>query len=180
MGNINLNQTENGEPNLSPPYFLSLLGFVPSVGLPIGLGLILYGIFEYKSKKLIATGISCMLLATLIFSSFYYIGLKSDFAKNIWEEQAQLRLNHLADNIEHYKSAKGHYPDNLRELTNYDETVPVNDPMVSIGKGKKINFYYKNLGLAYSIYSAGKDEIPNTKDDLFPKIINGNTLKPGK
>lgn len=106
--------------------------------------------------------------------------MKSDFAKNIFEEQAQSRLNQLADNIEQFKSANGHYPNNLSELTKYNPTVPVNDPMASVEKGKKIDFYYRNLGSDFSIYSIGKDGVAGTEDDLSPKTANDDIRKSAK
>ncbi len=137
-----------------PPYLLGLLGLIPLLGFFVGLGLLLYGIIKYKDKKLIIIGIGCMLFTVLVYSSLFYVGFKSDFGKN----------------IEFFKLQNGQYPDSLEQLQKEDEFVMIVDPLKATSGGTIIYFNYKNLGDTYLLFSSGIDGIPNTNDDILPKV----------
>lgn len=162
------------ETQTKPPYLLGLLGLIPLVGFFVGLGLLLYGIIKYKDKKLIIIGISCMLFTIIVYSSLFYFGFKSDSGKKDWADMAQMQLNSLVKNVEYFKLENGQYPDSLQQLVNKDEFVSISDPLRSIEGGKNSSFNYKNLGNKYLLYSSGIDGVPNTKDDIYPKVDTTN------
>jgi len=153
-----------------PPYWLGLLGLMPLVGFFVGIGLLFYGIIKYKDKKLIIIGIACMVFTVIVYSSLFYVGFKSDFGKKAWEEHAQMQLNTLVKHIEYYKLENGKYPDSLQQLESTNEVIFLNDPTQSMNT----YYNYKNLGDNYLLFSSGTDRIPNTEDDIFPKINSNN------
>jgi len=163
-----------------PLYELGFLGLIPIVGFFVGFGLTLCGIVKYKDKKLIIIGIACMVVpiifTAIVFSTLFYAGFKSDSGKNLWGQHAQMDLNALVKEIEFYKLEHGQYPDSLQQLDIKDEFVVIWDPTQSMKNGKTKYFNYKNLGNKYLLFSSGVDGIPNTDDDIFPKIesINDN------
>jgi hypothetical protein len=47
----------------------------------------------------------------------------------------------------------------------------INDPLQSSTfKKKTVQFNYRKFGDKYLLFSSGIDEVPNTKDDIFPVI----------
>jgi hypothetical protein len=58
--------------NTRPPYLLGLLGFIPLVGAFVGLGLMFYGIFEYKSKALTGIGLAGILFTIFIIQALHH------------------------------------------------------------------------------------------------------------
>lgn len=157
-----------------PPYLLGLIGLIPLVGFFVGLGLLLYGLFKYKDRKLTIIGIACMLFTVVVYSSLFYIGFKSDIGKKGWARMAQIQLNSLIKNVEYFKIENGRYPDSLQQLLSKDEFVSTSDPLRVTELNKNPNFNYKNLGNRYLLYSSGIDGIANTKDDIYPKVDTTN------
>lgn len=170
---------KNENTNLSkPPYLLGLLGFIPLAGFFVGIGLLLYGIIKYKDKKLILIGIFCITFTVLIYSSLYYIGFVSDLGKSGWDKHAEMELTTLVKHIEFYKIENGKYPDSLQQLENKNEIIFLEDPtQIQKQKKNKTNYFnYKNLGDKYLLFSSGNDGIPNTKDDIYPKIKSNKNI----
>ena len=160
-----------------PPYLLGFLGFIPLVGFFVGIALVLYGLIKYKSKKLILIGFLCMTFTILAYSALFYIGFVSDFGKKGWNEHSQMELTTLVKHVEFYKIENGKYPDSIQQLETKNEFIFLADPtqMQKQKAGKTIYFNYKNLGNRYLLFSSGNDGIPNTKDDIYPKVkINKN------
>lgn len=155
-----------GHTNSKPPYLLGLLGIIPLVGFFIGAGLVLYGIFKYKDRKLILIGAGCMFFTIIVYSGLYYVGFKSDFGKQGWAQHAQMQLNTLIKHIEFYRLENGHYPGSLKQLETKDEFIFLTAPTQSLST----YYNYKNLGNKYLLYSSGVDQIANTKDDIYPKV----------
>ena len=159
---------QESKKNISkPPYLLGLLGLMPFVGFFVGVALILYGILKYKNKILIIIGIGCMLFSIFAYSAIYYVGFKSDFGKKGWEQHAQMHLNALVKCVEYHKLENGHYPDSIQQLDTRDSFIFITDPTQL---GKNICFNYQNLGDKYLLFSSGTDGVPNTEDDIFPKV----------
>src|SRR5262249_29855084 len=132
-----------------PPYLLGLLGFIPLVGFFVGIGLTISGIFQYKSRKLIYIGISCMLFSVIVYSAIYYIGFRSEAGQRGWRQLAQMEMNSLIKDIEFYKLENGNYPDSLEQLVNKGGVVWISDPTQATQGRKNTNFNYKNLGDHY-------------------------------
>jgi hypothetical protein len=153
-----------------PPYWLGLLGLIPLIGFFVGIGLLLYGIIKYKSKKLIIIGIACMIYTIIVYLTIFYVGFKSKVFSEMWKEHAQMQLNTLVKHIEYYKLENGTYPDSLQQLESKDEFIFLTDPTQSMGT----YYNYKNLGDKYLLFSSGTDRIPNTEDDIFPEVSPNN------
>ena len=169
-----MNQEKNETQKIKPPYGLGYLGLFPFVGFFVGIGLTLYGIIKYKDKKLTIIGIACMIFSVIVYSAIYYHGFVSDSGKKGWEVFAQRDLNTLVIHIEFYKLQNGHYPDSLQQLRCDYVSVSIQDITQSTKDGKRPYYNYKNLGDRYLLFSSGTDGIPNTDDDIFPKINPNN------
>ncbi len=167
--------------NNKPPYLLGLLCLIPLIGAFVGIGLILYGIFRYKDRKLIIIG-SIGLIFTVVVYSFVFYNLKyaKSTAKN-FAKISETELNGLVKSIEFYKLQNGVYPDSLEQIKATDKTALIYDPLLirKMDNTIKTTFQYKKMGDKYSLFSVGIDEIPNTIDDIYPTIFDKDSTKFG-
>jgi hypothetical protein len=155
-------------PKKNSPYLLGLLGFIPLVGAFVGVGLILYGIFQYKDKWLVFIGLACVAFTIFVYSSLFYSTKNSKVFKDGFANISQMQLNSLVKEIEFYKLENGVYPDSLQQLGLKDSFTNIDDPLLS---GKKNDTYnYHRIGNKYTLFSSGPDQIPNTADDIYPSI----------
>ena len=162
-----------GEKSTSAPYLLGLLGFIPLVGLFVGVGLILYGILKYKDKMLTIIGIACVLFSLGVYTTLFHIGSNPKYFKELWEENAQIQMNSLIRDIEFYKLKNGFYPDSLTQLEN--DMLFLFDPIQTTQNGVNIYYNFENLGDTYLLFSSGIDGVPHTADDIFPQSdLNDN------
>lgn len=168
-----------GQNKSKPPYLLGLLCLVPLVGAFVGLGLLLYGLIKYKDKWLSIIGAFGILFTVGIYGSLFYYSKNGDSFKEGFEELSQMQLNSLVKDIEFYNLEHGYYPDDIKLLLQEDKLAHISDPLQSLQKRENIFYTYKKLGDKYTVYSRGQDGIPNTKDDLFPKIIMRDSSKIG-
>jgi len=146
---------------------LGLLGLIPLVGAFVGLALILYSIFRYKDKLLFLIGLAGIVFSIFIYSSLFAL-TKTSTVKTALAQFSQQSLNSLSRNLEFYKIEHGHYPDSLEELQKDVMFAPISDPVAKFGA--HMAFHYENRGDKYLLFSAGKDGIENTIDDLYPDI----------
>jgi hypothetical protein len=153
--------------NTRPPYLLGLLGFIPLVGAFVGLGLIFFGIFEYRSKLLTGIGLAGILFTVLLYSSlFAYQG--SPDTKKAFVPVAHDQLNSLVKNIEFYKIQYGNYPDSLQQLEKDDPMIFITDPIQAFDQPENPYYRYQRSGEGYYLSSIGVDGEAGTPDDIFP------------
>ena len=162
-----------------PPYLLGLLGLIPLVGAFVGLGLLLYGIFRYKDKWLSIIGAAGILWTVIVYSALFYAGMNLPIFKKGFEDISQMQLNSLVKNIEYYKLIRGHYPDSLEQLLEDDKLAPIDDAAQGMNKRGIVYYNYEKIGDKYSLFSSGQDGVPNTRDDLFPKLSSTDSSKIG-
>lgn len=162
-----------------PPYLLGLICLIPLIGAFVGLGLLLYGIFNYKDKLLSIIGAAGILWTILFYSTLFYVGKSASFIKDSFEEISQMQLNSLVKNIEYYKLTHGQYPDRLEQLRDDDKFAPINDAAQGMNTKGEVFYNYEKIGDKYSLYSSGQDGKPNTKDDLFPQVTIADSSKIG-
>jgi hypothetical protein len=155
--------------NTRPPYLLGLLGFIPLVGAFVGLGLMFYGIFEYKSKALTGIGLAGILFTVFVYSSLASFS-NSDDVKRMLVPHTRDQLSSLVKNIEFYKMQHGNYPDSLQQLEKDDLMVSIYDPIQSLNKSEFPAFRYKCTPKGYYLSSIGLDGEADTPDDLFPLV----------
>jgi hypothetical protein len=55
---------------------------------------------------------------------------------------------------------------------------PISDVKIKYDK-KPVKFNYQRVGNHYYLFSSGVDEIPNTKDDIYPAIAKSDSAKFG-
>lgn len=160
-------------------YKWGLLGFIPLVGFFSGTILLLKGIFKYKDKKMVIIGLAGMLFTVAIYAFLFYNLRYGKTTANNLTIIAQEQLNDLAGNIEIYKLKTGGYPDSLEQLKVYDKMVILSDPLLVRMMNDKIgiNFCYQKLSEGYKLYSVGVDGLANTADDIYPQMLDSNTIK---
>ena len=164
-------QNDMRAPNQRPPYLLGLLCLIPLLGAIAGIALLLYGIFRYKDKWLIAIGAFGIVWTIMIYSFLFSTLFTNPMVRDGFAKISQKNLNSLIPSIEYYKIKNGHYPDTLRQVLSVDQMAPVIDPLQeTIGQRGDGYFNYKRLGDKYYLFSSGKDRLPFTNDDLFPQV----------
>jgi hypothetical protein len=143
---------------------LGLFGFIPNIGILIGIYLIYLGI-KLDLRKFLFIGIINILFTPL----FWFLYNKSSINENSNIEITKFQLNEIVKDIEYYKLKNGKYPDNLSILRN--QTKYFNDiDVFSLEGGKTSSFFYKKLDEKFILKSIGPDKKLNTKDDIFPDL----------
>jgi hypothetical protein len=85
-------------------------------------------------------------------------------------------LDTIVNKLEAYKEMEGIYPEKLELLKKAYPEIRITDPLLERNPKihKFLGYYYKQNGSGYILFSSGKDGIPNTSDDIYPR----HTLKP--
>jgi hypothetical protein len=146
------------------------LGFIPVIGVFIGFGLLLMGIFKYKNRKLALIGIACMGLTALFYGTgylFYYYTFYTNSGRNGFTDLAVMEMNSLVKTVEFYKIQHHSYPDSIEQLRLADNSVVIYDP---ISVASSVKFYYQKIDSGYTLFSCGLDKVPNTDDDVYPDL----------
>lgn len=164
-----------------PPYLIGLLCIFPFIGFLVGIALILYGVFRYKDKLLVAIGV----LGIVITIGFYsYLFLGAEYGKTADRQLSDIsrtELNDLVKDIEFYNIQRGQYPDSLDQLTENNKFVSIIDPFLTRKANRHISilFQYHKVSDKYTVFSVGPDGVPNTPDDIYPSIVDSGTNKLG-
>ena len=158
---------------------MGLLCLIPLIGAFVGLGLLLYGLIQYKDKWLSIIGAAGILFTVLIYGSLFYAMENAQFFKKGFEEISQIQLNSLTKNIEFYKLQHGQYPDSLQQLLDDDKLAPITDFIQFNQRRENSNYKYQKIEDKYLLFSSGQDGLPNTSDDLFPQIALSDSSKIG-
>ncbi len=157
-------------------YKYGLLGLFPIIGIVPGILLLTRGV-KLRNRTLSLIGIADILLAVFI-SVMAFTNIFGATSKRKEMNEAVIRhyLRLTVQGIEYYRFKKGSYPDNLNQVHSLDKSFPVYEPLYSF---RRILFNYKKVDNKYFLYSSGPDGIPNTKDDIYPDIPNGDIIKIG-
>jgi hypothetical protein len=174
-----MNNNSNNQKTYGPPYLLGLLGLIPIVGGCVGVGLLLYGLIRYKDKWLSIIGAVSILITIVYHFAFLYQNEYSLKHKKIIEHISQKDLNQLVKDVEFFKLQYGKYPDSLDEMLTKQYGVIVTDIIQILQKRSNIDFYYQKVGEKYMLFSLGEDGLPNTKDDIYPKMAISDSTKIG-
>lgn len=162
------------------PYVIGGASFIPLLGVPIGLIVIIWGIVKRKAGglKLALVGTCGILFTFILYGTLFYKGFveKGGIYDDLRGKMAQTQLNDLIKKIEFYRIDNGKYPDHLAELISEDPSAQdftfVHDPFVGLDdlKPKTYSYGLMNDGKNYYIYSAGSDRISGTEDDIYPDV----------
>ncbi len=157
------------------------LGLIPNVGLVAGVILLFRGVFKFNDRKLILIGIGDILFTIVFWTTVIFFSENSTSFIQLHNEVTQKNLNSLVKYIEFYKIQHGVYPDSLQQLDKgEDEFMMIYESAKGITKGNKPRlFNYQKVGQRYRLSSDGTDEIPDTKDDIYPRLQNADTTKIG-
>jgi hypothetical protein len=132
----------------------------------------------------LAIGLGGVFFNLIIFSiAFFGIKYSKKFNDDNYYITGQ-ELNMVVKDIELYKTLYSVYPDSLDELLKVDKIPAITDPFlettISPFDGKtNIEFHYKKIGNNYTLYSVGRDHLPNTMDDIYPSFLDSNNIKTG-
>jgi hypothetical protein len=159
----------------SGAFVLGGLSFIPLLGVPLGIAVIIWGLVTKKigAKKLALIGLGGILSSVLLYGGLFYFGFvqRGGIYDSLRVRLAQSMLTSLVPAIEYYKIQHGGYPldlDTLRKSLPKDSFISVSDP-TDVRQPK--NFYYERVGNDhYYLRSVGPDGEPFTADDILPEI----------
>lgn len=177
IGSVQSEIARSGEPSKTllnsvskkPPYLLGILCLIPLIGAFVGLVFIILGISRFKDKWFTLIGVLGIAFTVSIYSSLFYAVEHTSIFKESEKLMSKTFLNELVKEIEFHHLENGQYPDSLQELIKKDKFISIYDPLQSKGLKSSV-FGYERRENYYNLYSVGKDGIPNTKDDFYPKI----------
>jgi hypothetical protein len=165
------------EKELKKFYYLSFLGLIPAFGIIIGLYLLIYTGIKFRKWKLAFVIVINIGLGILVMKvDEYYLKRELKYGKNAnngFKYIAQAYLDDLKNQIEKYKDYVGEYPDSLLQVKKLFPDIVIEDPLLGendMGTHKKY-FYYVRKADTFALFSSGIDRIPNTKDDLYPRMV---------
>ncbi|MFT3701536.1 MAG: type II secretion system protein GspG [Agriterribacter sp.] len=161
------------------PYLVGLICIIPLIGAFVGLVLLILGLTKYRDKWLVIIGVAGIIWTILIYSFLFFAIKNAKVFKEGFSTISQMQLDRLVKDIEFYKLQHGQYPDKLSQLLNDDPQSQIYDPIELNQMRKNREYNYEKIGDKYVLFSSGQDGIPNTKDDLFPKIIINDSSKIG-
>lgn len=162
-----------------PPYLLGILCLIPLIGLFVGIVFIILGITRFKDRWFTLIGVFGVVFTIGIYSFLIYSAKNSKVFESGFTQISQQNLNDLVKSIEFYKIQNGTYPDSLPQLVDGKSMIFISDPVQQSKYGKEAYFNYEKRGDRYRLFSAGKDGIPDTADDLYPQISVKDSSKIG-
>jgi len=166
-------------PKPRPPYLLGIGCFIPILGALLGFVLLILGIVYYRDRRMTLIGAGGIVWTIVFyFLLFWYIGKTSGVSGQM-EPLSSMQLTQLVADVELYKLQRGHYPDSLVQLHEINVFAPVTDPIQNFNLRSGRYFNYGRVGDKYYLFSSGTDGIPNTSDDLYPKLEIPDSSKIG-
>jgi hypothetical protein len=170
---------KNSYTNKKPNYRLGLLCLIPLVGAVAGIIFIADGISKYKDKRYILMGFGGIVFTLgIFFISINYLGVGKAFRTG-FAGNSQMELNSLMKDVEFYKIKYGVYPDSLEQVSKENPMAWTDDPLQSGWGNNSVKFNYQKVGAHYYLFSSGIDGIPNTKDDIYPRVAKSDSGKFG-
>jgi hypothetical protein len=168
IGKIEQNKnTKTNTKNNKSLYFLGFFGLIPNLGLIVGVILSIIGIIK-KDLKLIIIGILDIFITILfwfVLNKIEHSEMIKNPINNKLSEVTKSNLNDLVLRIENYKTLKGEYPDNLKQIDNKNSFIFINEIFED---DKNTELYYKKINKTFILKSYGPDKVINTKDDIEP------------
>ncbi len=170
------------EKRLQKYKYASLLCLLPGFGLIIGLFLIFFAVFEFKSRSFIL-----IILGEMAISVLFFILLKNDaeYQFHYSKESAVLfsrevvdDLNSIEQKLKDFKLKFGNYPDSLEQLEKEYPELHIKDPLSARNPkiNKSVDYNYHSFDTTYLLFSSGIDAIPNTKDDIYPSQSKADSI----
>ncbi len=166
----------------NPPYWIGYFCLFPLIGALIGIVLIYWGFFRYKSKLLVAIGFAGVMITVATWYFIFYDMRHGANTARAYAKISQKQINSLANIVEYYKVKRGVYPDSLEQIREIDEMVDIKDPLLlrRMDKNLNSNFHYEKTGDKYSLFSVGIDGVPHTADDIYPASNTATAMPPSR
>lgn len=148
---------------------------IPAFGIIIGIVLIFYAVFSFKSPRLFFTILATMLIGIgIMIADNNHLKHELEYGEDAaaaFSIIAADEIDIIVKKLEVYKLHEGQYPDSLEQLKMVFPEISIMDPLLGRNPKphKSINYYYKRSGEKYILFSAGIDGIPNTQDDIYPR-----------
>ena len=152
-------------------YAFTLLSFIPLLGFFIGAVVVMFGVWDYRNKTVVAIGVAGMLF-TIGFYSYLTLSISPEDRRKAKIFSAQVQLNNVVEALEAFQRENKYYPDKLEDLSNSGKRVYINDPIVSPNPDSKFaaSLHYEKHFSGYKLFSVGIDQTPNTPDDINPTL----------
>ncbi len=170
------------------PYIIACLSFIPLLGVPVGIIMIIYGLIKWSQSggKLALIGLGGICFTIVLYGTLFYNLFKKDggMFEDLKTQMAQSNLLLAIKELEYYKVQHGSYPEKLSELRQGKPTINqplLREPYFEFGNMDLPYFCYEliNEGNNYYLYSRGPDQIKDTTDDVFPLVSQGEAEKIG-
>jgi hypothetical protein len=164
------------------PFVIGGLSFVPGIGIPFGIGAVIWGLVSKKEggKTLALMGAGGIVFTCLIYAALFYFGLaqRGGLFDEMRAQLARTSLNSCVQAIEVYKVQHGSYPESFEELRASlpkQSLVFMYDPTITKSGGPMPYFFYQRVGTDhYYLRGVGPDGAPFTADDILPEIDNAS------
>ena len=157
---------------------------IPIFGFFVGLYLAIKGFFKFRNNTLGVIGLIGILFNLILFSVVFYHVQYSKKGEKELEDLSKEELDSVVRDIESYKVFYSNYPNNLDEVLKVDNLCPISDPFIQstispFDNKTNIEFHYKMIGKNYTLFSVGRDRLPNTPDDIYPTMIDSLNIHTG-
>ena len=186
MDQISLDEPKRGAGWL--PYVLAGLSFIPLVGIPFGLIVIVWGLLTRRrgGLKLTALGSAGIATTDIAYGALFYFGFyhRGGIFDELRSKMARGLLTDLVREVEYFKIQHGRYPAVLQELkpeAGRERFISIYDPNIVGLQVPQRPFYYELQpdGAHYYLLSVGSDGRPFTADDVLPDIPEGERSRIG-
>ncbi|HVZ81832.1 MAG TPA: thioredoxin fold domain-containing protein [bacterium] len=155
-------------------YVIAVLCLFPILGLLVALPALILGLIKIRRGGWLLILMAFLGAGVTVGSCYWaYYQMFEDKDNAIARAQARQVPGQLAgvvQALENFKSEKGHYPADLKELPREVETL---DMLASRGKWHDFQrFFYEPLpdGMTYYLFSKGFDNAAFTADDIQPQL----------
>jgi hypothetical protein len=132
-------------------------------------------IFKQIDRWFIAIGFGGILFTVLFWLGWMYYLKYGEATLAGFSKMTVKSLDTLVVRIESHKDTAGSYPETLDKLTFPGSDLLKLDPLLMRRWDEDIpnnQIRYRRIENHYTLYSVGVDGVENTRDDLFPRIVD--------
>ena len=151
-------------------YILAPVGLIPAFGIIFCFVVAIKALTKYKSKVLLIYSILLAVANILLVLILRDIDKKRFDRGDVeleWKLMTPNLLSTIRQDLMDYKRTHGSYPNTLNELPRGPILVDVYSP-VDTSIHSHGDFYYKSQADTFILFSVGRDQLPFTKDDIYP------------
>jgi hypothetical protein len=151
-------------------YILAPVGLIPAFGLIFCFVVAIKALTKYKSKVLLMYSILLVVANILLLLVLRDIAKKRFDREDVeleWKYMTPNFLSTIRHDLRDYKRNHGSYPNSLNKLSKGLMLMDIYSPVDS-STHRHGDFYYKSQADTFILFSVGLDQLPFTKDDIYP------------